>query len=480
MLKKIIILFLFCPLVLLSQLSVREIDSLIFRETKQLRADAKYEELIPVSKTIIKNSRDINYTRGESWGYCRLGNAYCTLGKYKESLSALDQANLLSKKVDDNSLKAAIAIETGRNYNESKIINQSIDQFKSAERFAKNISDKAERGDYLSYAYQGLLSAYSNINRNDIGVTYAWKAKGIEEDAYILSFLTYYHIKETKNSDSIVHYLNRSTTFLDKHPTFTFEKTIVYNQWGKYHEDGKDYKKAIVAYKMAEKFGKQSKAMEQLLLSFMGLSRSYEKLGDYESTIKYERSFSKLQDSITKATTATLNDSVDHIVKNKEEIHEEKESVLQTVIFIIVILVAIIVMFLIINRRENQKKSKLLTEKENVLHQKEEETQELKQKVNESFDEVIYLAKTNSPEFWGRFQEVYPEFNNKLLSLNPDLKPSELIFCAYIYLGFSTKDIAEYTFKAVKTIKNNKYNLRKRLEVPTKDDFTIWIRNSIK
>jgi DNA-binding NarL/FixJ family response regulator len=101
------------------------------------------------------------------------------------------------------------------------------------------------------------------------------------------------------------------------------------------------------------------------------------------------------------------------------------------------------------------------------------------QKTSEAFDGIMYLAKNNSPEFWGHFQEKYPDFQKKLLEINSNLKVSELILSAYIYLGFNTKDIAEYTFKAVQTVKNNKYNLRKRLSVPAKDDMVVWFRNNL-
>lgn len=97
----------------------------------------------------------------------------------------------------------------------------------------------------------------------------------------------------------------------------------------------------------------------------------------------------------------------------------------------------------------------------------------LKQKSNETFDTLIRLAKNNSPEFWAYFQENNPDFSRKLLEICQNLKTIELILCAYIYLGFNTKDIAEYTFKAVQTIKNNKYNLRKKLSITTKDDMVI-------
>lgn len=97
-------------------------------------------------------------------------------------------------------------------------------------------------------------------------------------------------------------------------------------------------------------------------------------------------------------------------------------------------------------------------------------------KEDKDFEEIIRLAKENSPEFWGYFQEKYPDFRKNMLYINPDLKVSELVLCAYIYLGFNTKDIAEYTFKAVQTVKNNKYNLRKRLSVPAKHNFILWMR----
>ena len=100
----------------------------------------------------------------------------------------------------------------------------------------------------------------------------------------------------------------------------------------------------------------------------------------------------------------------------------------------------------------------------------------LNQKSNEAFDKLIRLAKNNSPEFWAYFQENYPDFSRKLLEICQNLKTTELILCAYIYLGFNTKDIAEYTFKAVQTIKNNKYNLRKKMSITTKDDMVIWLR----
>ncbi|MDV3567991.1 hypothetical protein CMU71_13910 [Elizabethkingia anophelis] len=98
----------------------------------------------------------------------------------------------------------------------------------------------------------------------------------------------------------------------------------------------------------------------------------------------------------------------------------------------------------------------------------------------ESITEILNIAQHNPTHFWTYFQEVYPLFCTKLLKINPNLKVSELTFCAYIYLGFTTKEIATYTFKAVKTVENNRYNIRKKLKMSPEEDLTVWLRLLMK
>jgi len=118
-----------------------------------------------------------------------------------------------------------------------------------------------------------------------------------------------------------------------------------------------------------------------------------------------------------------------------------------------------------------------LQDKEKIIYQKSSETQELQQKVNDSYSDFVELAKKNDPSFYFRFQEVYPEFQKKLLEQSPNLRTSELILCAYTFLGFTIKDIAEYTFKSVNTIRNRKQSLRKKFGIQSEEDMGIWLRN---
>ena len=117
----------------------------------------------------------------------------------------------------------------------------------------------------------------------------------------------------------------------------------------------------------------------------------------------------------------------------------------------------------------------MLLEKEEELLKNEEENQELKQKVNESFEEIIQLAKSNSPEFFTRFQEIYPEIQEKILAVNSDV--SELKIAAYIYLGFTIKEIADYTFRSDRTVERVRYTLRKKIGLDRKDSLDLWLKN---
>ncbi|HFK5598783.1 TPA: helix-turn-helix transcriptional regulator, partial [Elizabethkingia anophelis] len=130
------------------------------------------------------------------------------------------------------------------------------------------------------------------------------------------------------------------------------------------------------------------------------------------------------------------------------------------------------------------RRSKLIQENESLLFKKEKEIVDrkvkiegLQRKLNESFTEVVEMAKKNSPLFWPRFREVYPEFYEKMLIVNPKIRTSELTFCAYLYLGFTTKEIADYTFVTIRGVETRRNRLRKKYNIPSDMDFSVWIKS---
>jgi chromosomal replication initiation ATPase DnaA len=92
-------------------------------------------------------------------------------------------------------------------------------------------------------------------------------------------------------------------------------------------------------------------------------------------------------------------------------------------------------------------------------------------------DEIIALAKENSPRLLNKFRLVYPDFFDKLSAIQANLKNSELIFCIYLKLNLSTKEIATYTFVTPKAIQNRKNRLRKKLSIPSEMDIYKWFND---
>lgn len=92
-------------------------------------------------------------------------------------------------------------------------------------------------------------------------------------------------------------------------------------------------------------------------------------------------------------------------------------------------------------------------------------------------EEIIRLAKENSPRLLSKFKSTYPEFFVNLAAINPNLQNSEIIFCIYLKLRLSTKEIAMYTFVTPKAIQNRKNRLRKKLKISSDTDIYKWFDN---
>jgi hypothetical protein len=77
------------------------------------------------------------------------------------------------------------------------------------------------------------------------------------------------------------------------------------------------------------------------------------------------------------------------------------------------------------------------------------------------------------------FTELYPQFIQALKSLDPNLRSTELEFCAMAFLNFSTKNISEYTFVTIRAVQIRKNRLRKKFDIPSDMDFNSWMRELV-
>ncbi len=184
----------------------------------------------------------------------------------------------------------------------------------------------------------------------------------------------------------------------------------------------------------------------------------------------------KITDTIRKSQTKTIEISVK---EEEEENNEEKKSIQKTALLYggIGVLISLLLLFYFYN--QSKKKKIQIQKKEQLIVQKESETEDLKQKlsttINDSFEELVEMAKENNPEFLPRFREVYPEFCDKLVQLDPKITSDTLKFCALLKLNFSTKEISDYTFVTIRAVQIRKGRLRKKLNIPSNIDLNVWM-----
>lgn len=91
-------------------------------------------------------------------------------------------------------------------------------------------------------------------------------------------------------------------------------------------------------------------------------------------------------------------------------------------------------------------------------------------------DYIIKLAKENNNELLLRFHEFNPEFAPNLYNINPLLSNSDMILCIMIWLGFSSKEISQYTFIEHRSVQTKKNRLRKKLNIDSHIDIYMFLQ----
>ncbi|MDQ8005141.1 MAG: LuxR C-terminal-related transcriptional regulator [Pedobacter sp.] len=381
---------------------------------------------------------------------------------------------------DDVQLKAIILEVYASTYDKLGMRSESLKMYHECAKLIASLSPK-NRSDSLN-----LASAYYNIADHYTGKSAKIGAKFIKladeilillpEDqmSIQLSYFSYYrskHLLEAGESKKAYAEMKSAESLLDKYKNPV--KHMVYMGYAKYYAQQKKYKEALKYYLETVRIMEENSIQEQSFSDIDKLiSDTYTALGNEEKANIHLKKQADFDKKITEKQKNATDSAIKILMKDKEEEHWSKQKKLILSLIFAGIILTVLAFLYIKNQNKTEKFKTSLEEKEEVV-------QELTQKVNESFDEVVKLAKENSPKFWPRFQEVYPSFLGKMLILSAKLTTAELTIAAHIYLGFTTKEISTYTFRSPKTVETIRYNLRKKMELPSDDNLTVWLRNYV-
>lgn len=103
------------------------------------------------------------------------------------------------------------------------------------------------------------------------------------------------------------------------------------------------------------------------------------------------------------------------------------------------------------------------------------------EKTAKTLDEIIsdIDKEVNNEKDWKhiepRLDKVYNNFMTSLKSKHGKLTQNELRVAAYVRMGLSTKEISELLQKTTKAIDNERYRLRKKLDVPLNDSLKKYL-----
>ncbi len=268
---------------------------------------------------------------------------------------------------------------------------------------------------------------------------------------------------EMHQVDSARYYLNLSNSIDNGYNigNIQFINLITLGQTALKNEN---YQAAINLFKKAEKIG-GSKNHINVLKLYDNLIVAHQKLNQADSARWYQFKKDSLRLNISENQNRFLHKLVDG-TNNKTY---------YSYLIAIITVLLIIVIFTFISIRKNR--VLIAQEKISAAYLDKNEDAENVPNTAESHGKLIELVKDNSPVFLMYFEEIYPDFSQKLLEINSKISPSELEFCALLKLKMPTKEIAKYRYIAPKTVQNKRYIIRKKLNIPQDIETYQWFEN---
>lgn len=444
-------------------------------KSNALLNDGKTDDMIKLNLSILEESKQINYPKGKVYSCYNLALAYSMQYRYNRSNYYLKLMESEFKNLNDEDEEISMNLLYSMNYKGIKMYDEALNKLRKNLTLAENIKSDSTR--YFSRILTIVEMAKNYIDKKDYDSATYYCKRVIEEakkpkkmdtglnTSLKITFLILSEAKLKENKiDSSEFYIKsaQSVPIVLGNNEFRTFKLL-----GQIHEARKEYDSAIVDYKKSIDLATKAKSLKKLLELYYLMYGVYEKVGQADNQKQFLLKYKALNDTLNLMETNNLKDTVALFVKEKQKPLENENKLLFYIIVVAIIGVGFVTY--LFNKR--------IRNKNTLLNSKNQENEELNLKLNLAFEEVIKLAKSNNPEFITRFQEVYPNFFKNLLEIEPQLLNTELKFCALLFLNFSTKDIASYTFVQPQAIQMRKNRLRKKLNIPSDEDIYIWMKN---
>lgn len=454
--------------------TISKIDSLL-DVSFQATLAVDIERSLEFALEALSESEQINYSAGKSKACFYIGQALFNLGTYKEALEYLAMAEQEKHAADNPLLLAEIDRVRGRLYGSMGLTDAAIKEFKRGLKHINSIEVKANRDYLTSLAYDNLTNIYQIADISDSVFFYMQKNKALLEsmdEAFIFrTWINLYgnlgaYYSNNKQYDLATFNFQQSLDLAKKYE-YPYTSTV-HRYMGDMELEKNNPDASLSYYFKALKNHEETNLKNELPALYEKISLVYSEKGIADSAQHYHNKALLIENELSKEKLSASEIALNLIMKKEFE-HKSKKGW-----FIVSIISGCFLLLLVAGSGYYLLR---LRKSRKLIKEKERETIQLKEKLNESFDEVLSLAKKNDPFFLTRFQEVYPEFTQNLLQKHPNIANSELSFCAMIFLNFTSKEIAQYTFIEHRSVQTKKSRLRKKLNVPSGVDLYHYLKS---
>lgn len=473
------LIFTFCCSNLFSQhYTIQQIDTLLIKTNEELRTKVSNKDLIIWNQKIIKSAIQNKYPKGEAWGYANIANRLWLTGEFKKALEYLNYAEERSKKINDDFLTGKINQEYSQVYNRMNLPKMALDyNLKAMKSALKLKKDNQDCRFFLRYVYSTRAVYFIGIQQPDSSLVYLHKAMKIDPNPLDVAHIASHYTKYKWNSDSANYYFKKAFDLLEtkRFKDNKYQRAVTLYDYGVFMQSQKKYNEAIDVCTKSVALAKEVDRPQLVLDNYRLLASLYQELKKADKEVEYLNKATSLKDSIDNNQSNAITLSFNKITQQDEE--EKKKTKNQAALWyggISLLVVTVLSLFFYLQIKRKKKK---LVESKKIIIQQEEETKSLKRKLSENHEQIIQLAKKNSVGFLSLFQKTYPEVCQQLLKINPRLSHSDLSFCAMIWLGFSSKEIAQYSSMEHRSVQTKKYRLRKKLHLDKESDLYQSIKS---
>ena len=101
---------------------------------------------------------------------------------------------------------------------------------------------------------------------------------------------------------------------------------------------------------------------------------------------------------------------------------------------------------------------------------------QVKKQIRDIISQLNLLDSSNVlQDFRDSFESIHHHFYENLNEKYPNLTMKEMRLCALLRLGLSTKEIADITFKEVRSVESARNRLRKKLQIDQTEDLQKFL-----